>query len=64
MRARARSGFYGPAPGPRIRKASDILYIKALAAPFTVNTMPEGTLKALAQHTDLGHDAAGGRRRL
>ena len=27
---------------------SDILYIKALAAPFTVNTMPEGTLKAFA----------------
>jgi len=31
-------------------KASDVLYIKALAAPFTVNTMPEGTLKALADH--------------
>jgi transaldolase len=30
--------------------ASDILYIKALAAPLTVNTMPEGTLKALADH--------------
>jgi transaldolase len=30
--------------------ASDVLYIKALAAPFTVNTMPEGTLKALADH--------------
>jgi transaldolase len=28
--------------------------VKALAAPFTVNTMPEGTLKALAEHTDLG----------
>jgi transaldolase len=34
--------------------ASDILYIKALAAPFTVNTMPEGTLKALADHGALG----------
>jgi transaldolase len=34
--------------------ASDVLYIKALAAPFTVNTMPEGTLKALAQHSELG----------
>src|SRR5499427_3878720 len=34
--------------------ASDVLYIKALAAPFTINTMPEGTLKALAEHTDLG----------
>jgi transaldolase len=30
--------------------ASDILYAKALAAPFTVNTMPEGTLHALAEH--------------
>src|SRR5207245_5773958 len=26
----------------------------ALAAPLTVNTMPEGTLKALADHGDLG----------
>ena len=34
-------------------KAPDVLYIKALAAPFTVNTMPEGTLKALADHGDL-----------
>ncbi|HUN86653.1 MAG TPA: transaldolase [Terracidiphilus sp.] len=40
--------------GTKDPKASDILYIKALAAPFTVNTMPEGTLKALATHTDLG----------
>jgi transaldolase len=30
--------------------ASDIIYIKALAAPFTVNTMPEATLKAFADH--------------
>src|SRR5881296_1031340 len=34
--------------------ASDTLYIKALAAPFTVNTMPEGTLKALADHGAIG----------
>jgi transaldolase len=34
--------------------ASDVLYIKALAAPFTVNTMPESTLKALAEHGALG----------
>jgi transaldolase len=40
--------------GTKDPKASDILYIKALAAPFTVNTMPEGTLKALATHTELG----------
>jgi transaldolase len=40
--------------GTKDPKASEILYVKALAAPFTVNTMPEGTLKALATHTDLG----------
>jgi transaldolase len=40
--------------GTKDPNASDILYIKALAAPFTVNTMPEGTLKALAEHTELG----------
>jgi transaldolase len=30
------------------------LWQAALAAPFTVNTMPEGTLKALADHGALG----------
>ena len=39
--------------GTKDPKVSDVLYIKALAAPFTVNTMPEGTLKALADHGDL-----------
>lgn len=39
--------------GTKDPKASDVLYIKALAAPFTVNTMPEGTLKALADHGDV-----------
>jgi len=40
--------------GTKDPQASDILYVKALAAPFTVNTMPEGTLKTLATHTELG----------
>jgi len=40
--------------GTKDPKASDILYIKALAAPFTVNTMPEATLNAFAQHGELG----------
>ena len=40
--------------GTKDPQASDVLYIKALAAPFTVNTMPEGTLKALAEHGELG----------
>jgi transaldolase len=40
--------------GTKDPQASDVLYVKALAAPLTVNTMPEGTLKALADHGDLG----------
>ncbi|HME69723.1 MAG TPA: transaldolase [Myxococcota bacterium] len=40
--------------GTKDPKASDVLYVKALAAPFTVNTMPEATLKALADHNELG----------
>ena len=39
--------------GTKDPKASDVLYIKALAAPFTVNTMPEITLNALADHGEL-----------
>jgi transaldolase len=40
--------------GTKDPTASDILYVKALAAPFTVNTMPEATLKALAKYNQLG----------
>ncbi|HXU57446.1 MAG TPA: transaldolase family protein, partial [Verrucomicrobiae bacterium] len=40
--------------GTKDPKASDILYVKALAAPFTVNTMPEGTLKAFGDHGEVG----------
>jgi len=40
--------------GTKDPKASDILYIKALAAPDTVDTMPEGTLKAFADHGEIG----------
>ena len=40
--------------GTKDPKASDILYVKGLAAPLTVNTMPEGTLKAFADHGELG----------
>jgi len=40
--------------GTKDPKALDVLYIKALAAPFTVNTMPESTLLALADHGELG----------
>jgi len=40
--------------GTKDPKASDILYVHALAAPLTINTMPETTLKALADHGDIG----------
>jgi transaldolase len=40
--------------GTKDPKASDVLYIKALAAPFTVNTTPESTLKAFAEHGTVG----------
>lgn len=36
--------------GTKDPQASDVLYIEALAAPFTINTMPENTLKAFADH--------------
>jgi transaldolase len=39
--------------GTKDPKASDSLYIKALAAPFTVNTMPEATLKAFGDHGEV-----------
>jgi transaldolase len=40
--------------GTKDPKAPDTLYVKAFASPFTVNTMPEGTLKAFHDHGDLG----------
>jgi transaldolase len=40
--------------GTKDPKASDILYVKSLVAPHTVNTMPEKTLLALADHGDIG----------
>jgi transaldolase len=44
--------------GTKDPRASDILYIKALAAPLTVNTMPEGTLKAMADHGEVSSPMA------
>ena len=40
--------------GTKDPKASDILYVKGLTAPLTVNTMPEGTLKQFADHGEIG----------
>jgi len=39
--------------GTKDPKASDTLYVQALAAPDTINTMPEKTLKAFADHGKL-----------
>ncbi len=40
--------------GTKDPKASDILYVKGLFAPLTINTVPEGTLKAFADHGEVG----------
>ena len=40
--------------GTKDPDASDTLYIEALASPFTVNTMPEPTLHAFADHGKVG----------
>jgi len=47
---------------PRTRAASDVLYIKALAALFTVDTIPDQTLLAFADHGSVGElmEADGG----
>jgi transaldolase len=39
--------------GTKDPNASDVLYVRALAAPFTVNTMPEKTLLAFADHGEV-----------
>jgi transaldolase len=40
--------------GTKDPDASDTLYIEGLASPFTVNTMPEKTLHAFADHGKVG----------
>ena len=39
--------------GTKDPSASDILYVSAFASPLTVNTMPEATLKAFADHGEI-----------
>ena len=39
--------------GTKDPNASDILYIRALVAPLTINTMPEKTLQAFADHGEV-----------
>jgi transaldolase len=40
--------------GTKDPDASDVLYVEKLASPFTVNTMPENTLLAFADHGEVG----------
>lgn len=40
--------------GTKDPNASDILYVKNLIAPYTVNTIPENTLLAFADHGETG----------
>jgi transaldolase len=44
--------------GTKDPKASDVLYIENLVSPFTVNTMPEPTLLAFADHGSVGGSLA------
>jgi transaldolase len=42
--------------GTKDPQAPDVLYVQGLVAPLTVNTMPEGTLRAFAAHGDVGRE--------
>jgi transaldolase len=46
--------------GTKDPNASDYLYVRAMAAPNTVNTMPEKTLLAFAEHGTLGGAVSAG----
>jgi transaldolase len=46
--------------GTKDKTASDVLYIETLEAPLTVNTMPEETLLAFADHGNLTGTMASG----
>ena len=46
--------------GTKDPQASDYLYIRALASPHTVNTMPEGTLLKFGEHGTLGRVLSSG----
>ena len=45
--------------GTKDPAASDILYVKNLVAPYTVNTIPEKTLLAFADHGETGEPLSG-----
>ena len=44
--------------GVKDPQASPALYVKDLAAPFTIDTMPEGTLRAIAEETEINSTMA------
>ncbi|HEY7888375.1 MAG TPA: transaldolase [Steroidobacteraceae bacterium] len=46
--------------GTKDPKAPDVLYVEGLIAPYTINTMPENTLKAFADHGKVGDAVATG----
>jgi transaldolase len=46
--------FLFASTGTKDPDASDVLYIEAFAAPFTINTMPDKTLLAFAEHGKVG----------
>ena len=62
-RAPGRSGCSGRAPGPRTPTPPTRSTSRRLASPFTVNTMPEKTLQAFADHGKVGEPLPAGRRR-
>jgi transaldolase len=43
-------GLLWASTGTKDHEASDVLYLQALAAPFTIETVPEATLQAFADH--------------
>jgi transaldolase len=50
--------------GTKDKKASDVLYVEALAAPLTIDTMPEETLLAFADHGTVATSVTPGPERL
>ena len=51
--------FLFASTGTKDPKASDVMYVRELIAPLTINTMPEGTLQAFADHGELGPELRG-----
>jgi len=48
--------------GTKDPAASDILYVKNLVAPYTINTIPENTLLAFADHGEVGQPLTGDKK--